>query len=182
MVKEPMHKVYERAIARFALKHNSNYIEDYSKDDIKKLIYLNVKYIGAIKKDDNQVSFYKKTPFERFDILDATITLMGMLKPMELVEMFPVTKIYNGEKYETKDYFYTMEVIKELDPDKPIGDKVFELLWEYVNRDLRIFTVKTINAMNLVGMYQGKKDMTDFLLNTFEEAKKSLPDYLKIIK
>lgn len=191
IVKEPMYKVYDRAIARFAINNEfKTEIEDYSKEEIKKLIYLDVKYIGAIKKSGDEVSFYKKTPFERFHILDAVLKLIGTLKPMELVEMFPVIKVYDGEKYQTKDYYFTMEAINKLDPDEPIGDKAFDLLWDYMNWDLTHFTLELIDTMSTVELYKGKRDITDFLFNELlndDEPKKQikkpkLPEYIKLIK
>lgn len=164
---EPKYKPYERAIQRFIDTHAG--LMEWSRDDIKKLIYLEVKYIEAVNrtsKDNTQISFYKKTPMERFNLLDAVVNLIGLLKPVELVEMFPVTKYYDGEAIQMKDYYFTMAAINKLDQDKPIGKEAFALLWDYQNRTLTYFMLETMSAMNLAGMYQGKQDMTDFIFNT----------------
>lgn len=187
-VEEPKYKIYERAISRYAANHSLT--ESHSTDDIKKLIYLEVKYIEAINrssKDDAGISFYKHSPRERFDILDAVVNMIGLLKPMELVEIFPIDKYYDGEAIQIKDYYFTMEALNKLDPGKPIGREAFALLWDYQNWALTFFTLELMSTMNLVGMYQGEPDMTDFIFNTLfddteKEETKKLPKYLKILK
>ncbi|OPX83619.1 MAG: hypothetical protein A4E53_04567 [Pelotomaculum sp. PtaB.Bin104] len=77
--------------------------------------------------------------------------LMGLLTPSEFVNIFPITKYYDGHKYEVKDYFYTRDFIKTL-PDKPIGNinEVMEFLWNYENQELLRFVVNYLcNASNL---------------------------------
>lgn len=184
--KEPSYRIYARAIDRFAVTHKG--IKKMSKDDFKKLLYLQIKYIEAVNREKSQrndVAFYKKTPMERFKLLDAIVKMIGMLKPAELLEMFPVDKHYKGHKRQFKDYFYTMNEINKLDPDEPIGEKAFELLWDYQNWTLTFFMLETMSAMNLARMYEGKADMIDMLevfsYEAEEEANKR-PEYLKLVK
>ena len=184
--KEPSYRMYARAIDRFADAYKSK--KQMSRDDFKKLLYLQIKYIEKANREKSQrndVAFYDKTPMERFKLLDAIVKMVGMLKPTELLEMFPVDKYYKGHKIQFKDYFYTMKEINKLDPDEPIGEKAFELLWDYQNWTLSFFLIEVMSTMNLVGMYQGKADMID-MLDVFsyeaeEEASKK-PKYLKIVK
>lgn len=182
---EPSYRVYARAIDRFAESRNK--IKTMSKDDFKKLLYLQVKYVEAVNKEKslrNDIDFYKKSPMERFKLLDAIVQEIGVLTPTELLQMFPVDKYYKGHKIQFKDYFYTMNEINKLDLDKSIGAKIFELLWDYQNWTLTFFMLEVMSTMNLVGMYQGKPDMVD-MLEVFshegEEVNKN-PDYLKVVK
>lgn len=185
---EPMYMVYERAISRFLAKHTEP--EDFNRDDIKKLIYLEVKYIGAIeraKNRDTKLNFYKSTPMERFKFLDAIVSLIGLLKPIELMQLFPIEKYYDGAAIQTKDYYYTMDVINKLDPDKPIGNEVLSLLWDYQNWDITTFLVEFLQTINIVGMYHGKPDALDVLFNNLQDDKtdekpNKLPSYLKVLK
>ena len=178
--------MYARAIDRFADAYKSK--KQMSRDDFKKLLYLQIKYIEKANREKSQrndVAFYDKTPMERFKLLDAIVQMVGMLKPAELLEMFPVDKYYKGHKIQFKDYFYTMKEINKLDPYEPIGEKAFELLWDYQNWTLSFFLIEVMSTMNLVGMYQGKADMIDMLdifsYEAEEEASKK-PKYLKIVK
>ena len=182
---EAKHKLYERAITRFTINHSPI----TSKDDVKKLIYLEVKYIESLHradKDNTEICFYKKTPGSVFNILDAVVNMIGLLKPAELLTIFPVTKIYDGDRYQIKDYYSTMEALNKLDQDKPIGKGAFEVLWDYTNWSLSEFMVEMMSTMNLVGMYQGKQDMTDFIFNSLFDDTEGKPkephDYLKIVK
>ena len=72
---------------------------------------------------------------------------MGTLKPKEFMELYPIPKEYDGHKYEIKDYFYTRDYIKGLEQENPIGTEVFNLLWEYQNRDLIHFNVNFMEYM-----------------------------------
>ena len=49
---------------------------------------------------------------------------LGKLTPEELVQMFPIKKEYDGERWGVKDYFYVREAIERLEPDKPIGTEM----------------------------------------------------------
>ena len=69
-------------------------------------------------------------------VLDA----IGRLTPQKLLQLYPVTKEYDGSDGTAKDYFYTMDRLKQWPPDKPIGtaQEVACLLWDYQNQDLEI--------------------------------------------
>ncbi|SHI91786.1 hypothetical protein [Parasporobacterium paucivorans] len=176
-------EIYERAIVRFAANYSGS--GELTKDNIKKLVYLNVKYVGAVnraKREEYDISFYEKSPIKRLDILNATLDLMGLLTPAELMEIFPICKEYDGERYGVKDYFSTMEAIKELGTDKPIGSDSFSFLWDYRNMDVSRFLVELMSNMELMRMYQGKQSFMDYIMNMEPEQKeKKLPEYLKLL-
>lgn len=168
---EPKYKVYERAIQRFAEGHKG--ISELDHNDIKKLVLLEVKYIYAIHRSDvnkDDVAYYRMNPMDRFSCLDAIVNLIGLLKPMELSELFPICKIYDGDRYKTKDYYYTMEALNKLDPEQPIGQETFALLWDYQNWSVNFFMVELVSAMNIVGQYHGKQDFFD---NLFTDNRKA---------
>lgn len=163
---EPKYKVYERAIKRFADTHRG--MTEWAHDDIKKMIFIEVNYMYAIHrtdKNENDISYYHMGIMERFEYLESIVGLIGLLKPMELQELFPVDKIYDGDKYQSKDYYYTMEALRKLDPEQPIGREAFALLWDYQNWSLSFFLVELISVMNTVAQYQGKPDFFDYLFN-----------------
>lgn len=179
---EPKHKIFERAIERFIQSHIG--ITEWGRDDIKKLIYLDIKYIEAIHRsdrNDDEIGFLKKSPMEQFSIMDAVVNIIGLLKPMELLEIFPVDKTYDGDKYQTKDYYYTMEALSKLNQDEPIGKEAFALLWDYQNQTITLFMVQLISVMNVVGMYQGLPDALDVILNNAGKTEESRKDKFTII-
>lgn len=177
---EPKYKVYERAIKRFADTHKG--ITEWAHDDIKKMIFLEVNYIYAIHrmdKNENDISYYHMGIMERYEYLESIVGLIGLLKPMELQELFPVKKIYDGDKYQTKDYNYTMEALRKLDPDQPIGREAFALLWDYQNWRLSFFLVELVSVMNIVGQYHGKPNFFDYLFkSTGQNADKPVSKFM----
>lgn len=47
---------------------------------------------------------------------------------------YTITKIYQGGRWETKDYFYTLERLSTIQMDEPMGttfEDVLSLIWEY---------------------------------------------------
>ena len=60
---------------------------------------------------------------------------------------------FYGEYLLCKDYFFTMDVLREKGLDNATGrDGVFDLLWDYENRELRKLTVFYMSCTS--AMYQ----------------------------
>ena len=92
----------------------------------------------------------------RFTVIDDIFTILSCLTLRNFVVTFPVEKYYDGDKWEEKDYFYTMDVLKDMDWNGPIGrDKLSEeLLWDYYNADLRHAYMEYTSAMS--AMYKAQ--------------------------
>ena len=92
----------------------------------------------------------------RFTVIDNIFTILSCLTLRNFVVTFPVEKYYDGDKWEEKDYFYTMDVLKDMDWNGPIGrDKLSEeLLWDYYNADLRHAYMEYTSAMS--AMYKAQ--------------------------
>lgn len=113
-----------------------------------KLAFIGVKHVISLLDIDRQgEKLYKANDkmYEQpeevkrnlYDSIDRVYSFIGFLTIRDLVTMFPIRKDYDGEKYQSKDYFYTVEVLAKMDWDKPIGrDNVFSLMWDYCNEDL----------------------------------------------
>lgn len=58
-----------------------------------------------------------QTPFEvkqnSFNLIDALFGIIGRIKLNNLIKIFPIDKTYDGDKWECKDYFFTMDVLRE---------------------------------------------------------------------
>lgn len=180
---ESKYLVYQRALRRLV----DAGIEDSTDiNHIQKFIFINVKLVSTSKRTDEDNILLKLQPMERYAYLNNIVQTIGLLTPRQLIEVFPVYKRYDGDKYQMKDYFYTMEEINKIGLDNPIGNRSFELLWDYENNDLRNFLVETVTAMNLINMYRGGVDAFDYILNDSElpreEEKPRLPKYLQLIK
>ena len=84
-----------------------------------------------------------------FHLIDSIFCICGCLTLRNFMTTFPVDKEYDGERWGEKDYFYTMDVLKKMDLDKPIGrNELSELLWDYMNADLRHAYIEFTDAMS----------------------------------
>lgn len=87
------------------------------------------------------------------------------MKLKNFVTTFPVTKDYDGETWGCKDYFTTMELLKQYDMDKSIGeDKIFKFLYDYQNEYLhRIMILKMCCTSQLYRMETGRNMAVEFM-------------------
>lgn len=130
------------------------------KSVFKKLILYGVKYINSLE----ELQFYTRKDIEnRFKFADNVMLMMANLTPKEFMNLFPVSKEYDGERWGAKDYFFTMKYIKKLAPDEPIGNKIEDFLWNYTNNEIDAFLVNLFCfASNLRRFDTGKGIMEEF--------------------
>lgn len=148
---KPKSEHYERAIIRM-IKDDFYCLED--RDKMKKYIFLNVKKFVAERHDKKKYAY--KQLKNRLQFMFNLTDLMGRLTPVEFMQMFPIPKEYDGEKYSVKDYFSTMEEVSKYPQDKPIGDKITEFLMEYYNRDIMEFEVVKLCTISEIRRKQGQ--------------------------
>lgn len=140
--------LYYRAYCR-VLKDYKNNPEQDTKPVIKKVVFYGVKVANALKRYDIPISGKTKEDAEyNFNFANSVMSFMALLTPAELIQIFNVDKDYDGDKYETKDYFYTKSYLERIGMDKPIGEEITTLLWEYCNSDIRMFNVNVISFMS----------------------------------
>lgn len=150
---------YTKALRRFIDAHGGkSRVGKLERSDLIKYIYLAVKTYGKENRTEvNHVKAYKSCLEieNRYQELKKVMDTIGRLTPMELLRMYPVTKEYDGEKWGTKDYFYTMDKLKKLPANKPIGDAqdVACLLWDYQNWDLTFLFLQWQNVLGDLHIY-----------------------------
>lgn len=145
---------YHNTVSSMFQKHKS--IDDWSQDELMKVALCGVKYINyAIDIDsaNHRLDNTYQTPFEvkqnAFNLIDALFGTIGRIKLKNLIKIFPIDKTYDGDKWDCKDYFFTMNVLKEKGLDNAVGrDGVFDLMWDYENKDLREVTVFCMSCMS----------------------------------
>ncbi|KAF5059809.1 hypothetical protein DSECCO2_332290 [anaerobic digester metagenome] len=135
-------RIYINAFARCAVEADNN-PED--RDNLKRSIFYLVKYLNCIPKAANYNELQSHHVF-----IQAANYIIGKLTPAEFMTIFPITKTYDGERWESKDYFYTMQMVQDHGLDTPIGNEeaVFSFLWDYVNRDIRLYMVRCMNIIS----------------------------------
>lgn len=110
----------------------------------------------------------------KFEFLESIMSYIGKLTPRRLMEVFPIDKVYDGDRYQCKDYFYTMDVIRKHGIDTPIGEEVFEFLTDYTNKTILTFVVNVMCAMSAMRRFEGQKGIAE---EFFE--KQGMPTYTK---
>lgn len=147
-----------------------NYGDDVSvlemkvpQDILKKAAYAAVQFINLSCEDDKYVA--EKTK-EVYDWIQMALQYLGALTLENLVQIFPITKDYDGEKWFCKDYFSTIADLQKYDWKKPIGaDNVYKFLWDYHNDDLGEFTVHYTSVVSAMYREQTGKSMVEQFLD-----------------
>ena len=129
------------------------------------LLYAAIRYLPREKEHSVPVS-------EWF----AVLKLISRQTPRQFMRIFPVSKEYDGRRWQSKDYFTTMEMIERIGMDTPIGN-AFEFLWDYVNLHTRTFLAAFICAVDLKRREQGEQGIIE---QFFDEQGVSVPVYRKI--
>lgn len=145
---------YHNTVSSMFQKHKS--IDAWSQDELMKVALCGVKYIKCvadIERENQRLDASYNTLFAvkeaGFNLIDALFGIIGRIKLNNLIKIFPIDKEYDGDKWGCKDYFYTMNVLKEKGLDNAVGhDGVFDLMWDYENRDLREVTVFFMSCMS----------------------------------
>lgn len=146
-------KAFSRELAIISAYNDWNQCRDH----LKRAVFYAVKYYG-LERIDRRHSCEPRTLEQvqsDFSLLKVVKTLMGQLTPRELMSMFPISKEYDGEKWDCKDYFFTVEKLKDFDMDLPLGDEGLEdFLWSYWNDDL--FSFDSVSFSIISNMYRSQ--------------------------
>lgn len=117
---------------------------------------------------------------------EVLIQLVDMeLKKMtyrELVNIFPITKFYKGDKWDTKDYFYTMNYIKEHGGLDAYIEDPFNMIWDYQNKYIRKFGVKWMDYVNYKMQDTTGIDVFEAFFHTDDIAKDSKNNLIGVDK
>lgn len=144
-------------------------IQDLSQAELMKIGFSGIKYICSlrdIKRENVRIGTGYTESLDdnraKFQMIDFIFSVLGCLTLRNFVNTFPIGKTYDGAKWECKDYFSTMEVLKDIDWDKPIGRKeLSELLWDYMNADLRNAYIEFTTAMSALYRAQTGKGIAE---------------------
>lgn len=176
-----------------------------NKNNLKRLSYYGVKAINEMLKKQEEFEYERLLAL--FEFLEIVKIAMSLLTPNQLITVFPVDKEYDGDKYKVKDYFYTMEKLKNIGMDNMIMGQIEHLLWDYENKDIRRFLVNDLsilsdinkietgegiaerwareNNINTYSLYEDKTTNKKYLYdqkgNRFV-VKNKIPKYLKVIE
>lgn len=199
----PKHERYLRAYIRTRTEKQKQ-ILDGDSSAIAQLVLYGVKYVAAYRefvdkpfKDLHEVEF-------QFALHDEILSYMEKLTYRQFVNLFPIEKRYDGEKYMCKDYFYIMDRLKEVDMDGQICEGIYKLLWDYTHVEVSWFMLGLFSTASDLRKVNGEKGIMEewidennipsYTINEKEgyiidnqtnevmPYKKPKPDYLKLVK
>ncbi|MDN4875998.1 hypothetical protein QYM23_24580 [Bacillus cereus] len=152
---EIYHRMFSKNLRELLQKAKNTGI--FNQDLCKKTIFTGVRFIRYTKSDTTDYEYLK----DKLQLIGYLQVLMKKITPREFINMFPITKSYDGDKWEKKDYFFTMNRAKELGMDTPIGEKILEFLYDYENWDITCFTISSMTIMSRLRRAEGKKSLAE---------------------
>ena len=136
----PLHERYLQAF-----NNALNNAQSLDETDLPKIVFAGVKYITTHRYLDKDC--IKREEIEQhFQFIDVVRQLLSLLTPNQFANLFPIEKTYDGEKYMVKDYFSTVEMLKNYEMDKPLGIKLDDFLWDYQNPTIGKFMVAMLSS------------------------------------
>lgn len=144
---------YKRAVEE-AVEHIDN--EKAMKDIRKRIALYGVRYIAMMPQSETRKEAESDLQF--ISILKQILAKMTL---NEFMNVFPIKKEYDGEKWGVKDYFSTIEEIQGMDPLATIGKNIDHLLAEYWNDDIYRLFVAMIQVVNDIDRHNHRPTFTD---------------------
>jgi hypothetical protein len=135
----------------------------------KRLCFLGIKglpiiYVDDVRRDCGRLLPPKSLLDYIWKWVEVTQIAIAGLTPNEFMTVFPVDKRYDGDRYEVKDYFSTMEELREIGMDTNIGENVYSLLFDYQNRHVRKFNVFKFNVLDCFRACRGEPSIMEAFL------------------
>lgn len=161
--KRSLLEVYPDAFVRFSEKLDLDNIFKYdqmSKDELIQYIFLGIKSINTIHQRVKQKKNIDLLSSE-YALINNIVLAITYITPRDLIQIFPIKKEYNGEKYGIKDYYFTIKAMQAAGLDKIMQEeeKVLEILWNLTNTDIKMFIVALVSCVNDIDYLQIEKSL-----------------------
>jgi hypothetical protein len=158
--KNAKQELYKNAFVNVMIKETETLLQE--RDRLKQIVYYGVKYINCI--DTHRTVIMREQVQNEFTLIGIIKEIMKLLTLDELINVFPIPKEFDGEKYCTKDYFYAVEEFKQYNYNDPLCDNLENILWDCMNYDLRNFQLCLFNVMDGIRRFNGEPGvMEEFL-------------------
>ena len=154
-IKEKKLKIYKR-------NYIFNLYDFHNNSSQLKAIYFGIKYIS--KTHPKKLKTYEDVLHYYCDINDIK-TLISNITYREFINLFPIIKEYNGERFQCKDYFTVKEYLNTLNLNDKIGlNNIDELFWNYYNNDIMFFVVNEISCLDTIAIMNNQDTLLDRFL------------------
>lgn len=142
----------------------------YNAKDVYISAFWGVRYLGKFgmedlrEKRDLGYDDYLKNLQELFADTMSVDFVLSRMTLKNFINFFPIDKEYNGEKFMSKDYWSTLEMLKTLDAYESklmIGPEIDDLLMDYWNRDIIRYSVYKMMLLSEMNKLQTGKNLLE---------------------
>lgn len=119
--------------------------------DITKVIHAGVRWFAMRERWGNGDPAVEYLLYNK--LLDA---IAEYFSPKWIAREFPAEKEYTGHKWQCKDYFSCMEVLRAASPFNGDSRKVLRFMWEWYNCTVNQFTIAGITIIDELRAMQGE--------------------------
>ena len=160
----------KKEIKDFKIKKYKQLYNKYKNNDLKKTIFYGIKYLSHFYPKDESYEELLEA-FKEFDYIKVLVSLISY---KDFLQLFPIEKTFDGEKFQCKDYFSTIDYLKDKDMESEIKyeEDVDLLFWNYYNTEVMNFGVmQTIVCDRLIRM-EGKKGFLESFIDEIDKEGK----------
>lgn len=137
-------KFNEELLFKQLVKASDSYKVSPNHENYKKLVYWSIRYLPHYENDNVE---------EKFTYISCLKNCLKKLTYREFINLFPITKEYDGAKWEMKDYYSTMEYLNDKSLDDYIEDPL-DLIFEYDNWYIIEFGVQVMSVTSDINKIQ----------------------------
>ena len=138
-------------------------------DTLAKMFFYGSRYITLKYRSKNKGMFEPRIVnyqelMEDFTFSNLMYQILGHLTLRQVQDMYPIDKEYDGKKYYCKDYFFSIEKLKGVDPDTLLCYQypdITDFTWDYWNRELIDFDVAMMEIASDIRRCEGKKGIME---------------------
>lgn len=165
--KKPKHTLTDAQKAACYLRMFQNSAKEYYKTEnrwaLTKTVYNGVRVMNLNYRMLSNAEFLPadgwKMTLQTYKSIEMAMSLMT---PEEIIRTFPITKTYDGERWQCADYFSSLNLFADISMNLSlfIQDKQpFDILFGYQNPHICMFFTGMMGTVDKVRMANGEDDM-----------------------
>lgn len=126
--------------------------------NIRQMVFFGVRFLKTV---DLKELDYEETR-DVFSLFCAIDDLIEKLSFYTIINIFPIRKDFDGARWEAKDYFSTMDYLKDKDLSKMILEYgIDDFFWNYYNQDIMSYCVQKYMVVDRLRRFEGKEGMIE---------------------
>lgn len=148
---------------RMFQRSTSEYYKTQDRWSLTKAVYngvrlLNIHYHQLVEAEFVPVDVWKMG-LQSYKGLEA---LMSLMTPEEIIRTFPITKTYDGERWQSADYFSSLNLFADISMNISLliqRKEPFDILFGYQNPHISMLLVGMMGTVDNLRRADGKEDM-----------------------